>query len=175
MDRLRDSHPAVALLVLCALAGFARAHTLPDADRMVTLELPVSNVEKLASRVEAALREQGFAKASSMPRMTLDGLTLPPSAAAEEGIILARFEEISGLSVSVHVTTCRATFMMWLPRGANRVRGRRRLHATQAMLVEDLSASDNVPVTVTEGVSVRENPCVPEARSNTSLERMRER
>jgi hypothetical protein len=173
MNRLRKSIPVVFCLMLCALAWFAHAHTLPDADRMVTLELAVRNVEKLASQIEAVLHGHGFTKVSSMPRMTLDGHKLPLSASLEEGIVLAKFEEKSGLSVFVQVTVCRASFMMRLPHDADKSNGQQQLQATQAILVSALSNRNDMPVTVTEEVSIRDNPCVPAVRSNTSLERTR--
>jgi hypothetical protein len=174
MNRSRKSMPIVFCLMLCARAWFAHAHTLPDADRMVTLELAVRNVETLASQIEAALEGHGFKKVSSMPRMTLDGHKLPLSASVEEGIVLAKFEEKSGLSVFVQVTVCRASFMMRLP-GADKSGGQQNLLATQATLVDALSSRNDLPVTVTEEVSIRDNPCVPAVRSNTSLERTPER
>ena len=174
MNRLRKSTRAIFCLLLCAPVWFAHAHTLPDADRMVTLELALSNVEKLASQIEVVLNGHGFTKVSSMPRMTLDGHQLPLSASLEEEIILARFEQKSGISVSAHVTTCRATFMMWLPRGADKSNGQRQLRATQEILVSDLSNRNDMAVTVTDEISIREMPCVPAVRSNTSLERTRE-
>lgn len=175
MNRLRKIIRLAVCLMLCAPARFALAHTLPDADRMVTLELAARNVEKLASQIEAVLHGHGFTKVSSMPRMTLDGHKLPLSASLEEGIVLAKFEEKSGISVFVQVTVCRASFMMWLPHGADRSNGQRQLLATQAMLVAGVPSRKDMTVTVTEGVSIRDNPCVPEVRSNKSLERTRDR
>lgn len=175
MNRLRKSSRVVFYLMLCAPAWFAHANTLPDADRMVTLELAVTDVEKLASQIDAILQQRGFKKVSSMPRMTLGGDKLPPSASVEEGTVLAKFEEKSGISVFVHVTSCRATFMMWLPNGADKPNGQRQLQSTEAMLVTGLSSRKDTPVTVTDGVSVRENPCVLAVRSNNSLERTRDR
>jgi hypothetical protein len=169
LERMNPSRKYIRLvfcLMLCAPVWLARAHTLPDADSMVTLELAVRDVEKLAGQIGAILDEHGFTKVSSMPRMTVDGYKLPPSASVGEGIIFARFEDESGLSVSVHVTVCRATFMMWLPDGVDKTIGQRQLRSTEAILVTGLSTRKDVPVTVTDGVGVSENPCDPAVGAN---------
>lgn len=161
-------------LAFCATGWYAQSHSLPDPDRVITLELTEPNVERLASQVDAVLRAYGFTKVSSSPRMTLDAFQLPSSARIDEGIILARFEEKSGISLFAQITSCRAAITMRLPDVVDKVTGRSKLLAIQARLKTDLAARTHIPVSVIEGLSDRENPCAVPVRSNKSLERTRE-
>jgi hypothetical protein len=70
MDRFRKPVRVAFCLMLCAPVWFAHAHTLPDADRMVTLELAASDVEKLAGQIEA------------IPVTVIDGVSISENSCA---------------------------------------------------------------------------------------------
>jgi hypothetical protein len=161
-------------LASCVMVAVAYSHSIPDPDKVITLELPEHNVEQLVRRVETVLVARNFTKLQEMPRRKLNMSELPASASLDEGIILARFEQKGSLKLSVHVTACRVQVLMWLPNGADKVAGGLEMHAAQLILVSGLSNNHKWQVTVADGLIDRNDPCVVPVRSNTSLERTRE-
>jgi hypothetical protein len=153
----------------------ARPYSLPDPDKVITLELAEHSVEQLARQVEAVLLSGGFTKGPAMLRQTLDMSELPASASPDEGVILARFEKKSTVAVFVQVTTCRVALTMRLPDSIDKKIGEPGLLATQSLLLNGLSRRESISVTLIEGLSTRDNPCDAPVRSNKSLERTRER
>jgi hypothetical protein len=163
------------LVAACILGTQVRSHSLPDPDKVITLELPQRNVEKLAAQVEAVLLGSGFKKGPNMPRLALDMSALPPSASADQGVIVARLDKDATLSIFMHVTACRVSLTMRLPSHTDKKVGHRELQATQDLLVSELAHRENTQVTLHDGFGSREDPCAVPVRSNTSLERARGR
>jgi len=161
-------------LASCVTISGAYSHSIPDPDKVFTLELPEPNVEQLVRRVETVLVARDFTKLQEMPRRKLDMSELPASASLNEGIILARFEKKGSVKLSVHVTACRVEVLMWLPSGADKVAGGREMQSAQLILVSGLSNNQKLQVTLADGLSGRNDPCVVPVRSNKSLERTRE-
>jgi hypothetical protein len=165
----------LSLLAVCIMSMQVQAHSLPDPDRVITLELPLRDVEQLAAQVEAILVGNGFHKGPAMPRMTLDMTKLPTSASADQGIIVARFDKEATISLFMHATTCRVSFTMTLPDRTDKKAGEQELQSTQELLVSGLSGRGHMTVTLFDGLGSREDPCIVPVRSNTSPERTRER
>jgi hypothetical protein len=153
------------LLTFSIAAALAHAHSVVVPDRVVTLEIPEREVEQLARRIDAILVAHGFAKAPPTPRLTLDMHALPPSASAEEGNIVAKFEKKAAVSIFVQVTTCRAVFAMRLADGVARADGEKQLRLAEEALIKGLSGRKDMPLTITEGLGVRDNPCMTSAQS----------
>jgi hypothetical protein len=161
------------LLAFSVTMALAQAHIVEVPDKIITLELPERDVEKLAARIDAALVARGFNRKSAIRRLTLDMSELPPSASPEDGIVFSDFEKKALILVSVQVTRCRAVISMSLADGIARANGEGQLRLTQETLVEGLSTRKEMPLFVTEGIGARKDPCVAVVRSNKSLERTR--
>jgi len=175
MNRIGTSMRIGLLLAVSVAFELAQARTVEVPDKIITFELPERDVEQLATRVDAALIAQGFNRKSAVRRLALDLLELPPSASPEDGIILSAFEKKAAILVSVQVTKCRAVISMTLADDIARANGKELLRLTQEALVENLSSRKEMPLTVTEGIGAREDPCVAVVRSNKSLERTLDR
>jgi len=174
MNRISIVTRFTMLLAIGAAIAVGHAYSLPPADLVVTIELPERNVEQLAERVDAALVSNGFIRLVTMKRVTLDMHELPTSASSEDGVVLSKFEKPAVISVFAQVTTCRAAFSLRLADHMSKADGERQLRLTREALVKGLPTRKEVPLTITGGLSTREDPCVVPMRSNTSLERTRE-
>ena len=178
LERMRRSRKITSLLpvlAFCLAMAVAYSHSIPDPDKVFTLELPEPNVEQLVRRVETVLVARDFTKLHEMSRRQLDMSELPASASFNEGIILARFERKGSVTLSVHVTACRVEVLMWLPSGADKAAGGREMQSVQLILVSGLSNDKKLQVTLADGLGGRNDPCVVPVRSNKSLERTRDR